>query len=132
MHATQMKDRCPDSSRAGTGELAGFKFIINSRGKATIIPKAVGSVHGVLWSISDKDRVSLDNAEGVSYGTYSPVAVTIVDSASASVIAVTYIAADHTPGRPKAAYLNLVLDGGRSAGLPETYLAELQARALNP
>jgi hypothetical protein len=39
--------------------------------------------------------------------------------------ALIYIAADATPGKPRAAYLDIILGAARAASLPLAYQAEL-------
>lgn len=56
---TQMKNRCPDSNFVGVASLARFRFIINSRGVATVVPRNSIPVYGVLWDISERDEENL-------------------------------------------------------------------------
>jgi hypothetical protein len=69
-----MAERCPDAKPKYLGWVRGWKFIINQRGFANIVPDAVFNadtgqhnpgVFGVLYEISDDDEDLLDMYEGV-------------------------------------------------------------------
>ena len=67
----QMKRRCPHSAYDGVGMLAGYKWIINSRGYANVIsvndtdPDTDTVVYGLIYSLTSDDEKALDRNEGV-------------------------------------------------------------------
>jgi gamma-glutamylcyclotransferase (GGCT)/AIG2-like uncharacterized protein YtfP len=71
MDGGQMRRRCPDANCVGVGMIPGWKFRINTRGVATIVPDDESTVYGIVWSLSKADEQSLDRYEGVSLGLYS-------------------------------------------------------------
>jgi hypothetical protein len=45
--------------------LYGYRFLINSRGVATILSAADNLVQGVMWRLLPEDEIRLDRYEGV-------------------------------------------------------------------
>ena len=128
MDAGEMARRCPGATLIGLGALAGFRFLINSRGVATITPHPGSRVHGVLWSLNSGHLRALDRYEGVHHGLYSRTRVP-VRAPTGAVDAWVYIAADSTRGSPRPGYLEGVVTAARRAGLPADYIAELEGAA---
>ena len=134
MISRQMRNRCPGGELAGIAVLDGYRFLINSRGVATIIEDSSSKVHGVLWNITDADERSLDFYEGISTGLYvkRPVKVTIKTEEGVHVSALVYVAADSTPGLPRAGYLHAIVDAAERKGFPKEYIKELKDRLIMP
>jgi gamma-glutamylcyclotransferase len=74
LSTTQMAYRCPGARPLHLGWVSGWKFIINARGVANIVPDPVldpstgknnPGVFGVVYEIDDEDEDSLDLCEGV-------------------------------------------------------------------
>ncbi|KAM3502387.1 hypothetical protein MY11210_009082 [Beauveria gryllotalpidicola] len=71
----QMRARCPLSTAIGLGFLPGWRWIINSRGYANILPPCPSSttttdddgVYGLLYLLPPRDEESLDRFEGVPH-----------------------------------------------------------------
>jgi cation transport regulator ChaC len=122
----QMRRRCPDSMPVATAELFGYRFIINSRGVATIVEDESSTVHGVLWRTTDEDEASLDRYEGVSSGLYSKQYLRVKSEDGDSVKALVYVAADKSEGDPRNGYMKKILEAAERMGLPEAYVAELK------
>lgn len=72
----QMRQRCPFSTAIGLGFLPGWRWIINERGFANIVPldhvsssditpDPAGGVYGLLYLLPPRDEESLDVFEGV-------------------------------------------------------------------
>jgi gamma-glutamylcyclotransferase (GGCT)/AIG2-like uncharacterized protein YtfP len=127
MDITQMRDRCPGSGMIGKAELVGFRFIINSRGVATVVPDDSSVVCGVLWKLSEEDEARLDSYEGVEYGTYSKENFRVISTGWETEIvkALAYVAADSVEGEPGNGYMRRIIHAAEDVGLPETYVAEL-------
>lgn len=99
LSSTQMCARCSDSEAIGLGFLPGYRFIINQRGFANVIPIGAASaaeghaeqqkeskyasssmespckdeqgVYGVVYKLGEGDEELLDSFEGVSTGCYT-------------------------------------------------------------
>lgn len=125
MDTGQMHDRCPDSRPITNAEIAGFRFIINSRGVATIVQDDSSIVYGVLWETTPEDEARLDQYEGVKHGTYSKSYLRVMTEDGGQTKALVYIAADNVEGEPRNGYMRRILEAAENMGLPETYIAEL-------
>ncbi|KAJ7286058.1 Butirosin biosynthesis, BtrG-like protein [Mycena rebaudengoi] len=63
----QMDKRCPDNKFLGTARLADWRFIINGRGYANLIPSKGDGVYAFLYELSASDEEALDGYEGVPH-----------------------------------------------------------------
>ena len=63
----QMRLRCHSSIYVGVGRLTGFRWIINSRGYANIVPTDDPRymVYGLIYELARADEAALDRNEGV-------------------------------------------------------------------
>jgi len=127
----QMKSRCPGSELMGIAVLAGYRFMINSRGVATIVEDPVLSVHGMLWRISEENERALDRYEGVANGVYvkKNVAVMPTTEHAEPLRAMAYIASDSRPGTARGGYLLGIIDAAERYAYPEKYVLELKKLA---
>ena len=121
----QMSQRCPEAVVFATARLSGYRFIINARGVATIVPQASSAVYGILWTITEADEQSLDNYEGMRWGTYKKMLVNVEVAAEQSFRALAYVASDSTPGSPRDNYIENILAAAAQYGLPDKYVEEL-------
>jgi hypothetical protein len=82
-----MAERCPGSTFIGKATLRGYKWQINQRHVANIVKvtEDVSSgpagqadvVEGLVFSITDKDRRTLDRKEGIKLGVYERVVLNV-------------------------------------------------------
>lgn len=101
------------------------------RGVANLLAEAGARTHGVVYQLSEADFERLDASEGVGFGLYKRVAVSVRTAADRRIDAWTYQSTVVTEGRkPSLRYLSLLLDGARENSLPDEYLALLQAFEL--
>ena len=126
MDEVQMSQRCPDAVLFGIAKLHSHRFIINTRGVATVIPQSSYEVYGILWSITEADKQSLDNCEGVKYKTYTKKMMNVEIATGKSVSALTYLASDITPGSPRAGYMEKIVAAAEHHKLPDKYIEELR------
>jgi gamma-glutamylcyclotransferase (GGCT)/AIG2-like uncharacterized protein YtfP len=124
MDVVQMGRRCPSSEYVGLGRLANHRFIINARGVATVIPDATGHVEGVLWHLANDDELTLDEYEGVP--TYYQRQQASVETNSAEIQALIYIANESTVGPPRSGYMERIVAAAKQHGVGPIYLAELK------
>ena len=125
MNRREMADRCPAATPVGAAVVDGWSFHINERGVATIEASPVGRVEGVLWTVTEACLRELDRFEGVAGGLYRRETVT-VEIAGSKVEALVYVADCHRIGRPRAGYLEVVLEGAEDFGLSYDYREDLQ------
>ena len=130
----QMINRCPAAALAGMAVLEGHRFLINSRGVATIIEDDLAKVYGILWNITDEDERSLDWYEGVSTGIYlkRQVAIAVPTEKGVHINALVYVAADSAPGLPRSGYLRAIIDAAERKGFPKAYIEELKELLVMP
>jgi gamma-glutamylcyclotransferase (GGCT)/AIG2-like uncharacterized protein YtfP len=127
MDRGQMAHRCPGARKVGIALLNGYRFIINSRGVASVVPDKEHIVKGVVWEISPNDMESLDLYEGVASGLYRKVYMQVVLSETIeSELALVYIAKDEVPGKSREGYLDSIISAAKDHGLDEEYIAELK------
>ncbi len=64
-----MRLRCSTSRYIGVGRLTGFRWIINGRGYANVVPsnEPQNVVYGLIYNLTPKDVEALDINEGVPY-----------------------------------------------------------------
>ena len=136
MSTARLRQRAPSAQPIGTGRLRHHalrwhKLGRDGSGKCDVAYTGFDStdvVWGVLFAIDDADKHLLDSAEGLGIG-YSERKVTIATSRG-EYAALTYqaIANKIAPTlRPHAWYKAHVLRGAREHGLPESYVAALDA-----
>ena len=127
MDNSQMKLRCPNTNIESIATLKQYRFIINSRGVATVIPDSSRVVHGVLWNITKDDEKKLDICEGVKWGTYKKINVDVEAKSGREVNAMIYIAADNSRGYSKSNYVEKIVAVARKHELPDEYIQELKS-----
>ena len=66
MHRAVMRTHAPHAEPVGAAALADFRFVITADGYASVAPKRGATVHGVLWRLTSRDRVTLDAWEGIA------------------------------------------------------------------
>jgi hypothetical protein len=125
MSRAVMRKYAPSARALGVAELAGHRFVITADGYASVEPARGRSVHGVLWRLTPRDRVSLDAWENIAAGLYR-ADMRPVRSAGRRVAALVYVARPGQVGRPKPGYIELVVAAARAWDLPAHYIAALQ------
>jgi hypothetical protein len=123
MDRDQMKRRCPKAEALIIYKLKDYKFIINGRGVATVVPYRGSSVEGVLWGLSSECKEALDRSEGVSKGFYKDEFIPIFKGLNALI----YIAADDFPGRPRENYLEGIIKTANTLYFSKSYIDYLNS-----
>jgi hypothetical protein len=128
MHHGLMRKHAPDAQPLGVATLAGHCFVITIDGYASVAPDAGHDVHGLLWRITPRDRVTLDAWESVDAGLYRAETLPVrrADSPAQHVSALVYIGRERPPGRPRAGYMEIVIEAARALDLPSAYIAVLE------
>jgi hypothetical protein len=70
MHRAVMQRHAPAAKLIGVAALSNHRFVITADGYASVEPARAQSVHGVLWRITPRDRVTLDVWENVAGKLY--------------------------------------------------------------
>ncbi len=120
-----MRRHAPDAVPVGIATLAHYRFVITGDGYASILPARVESVHGVLWRLTPRDRITLDAWENVDGGLYRAVTLPLQQGSSHR-LALTYLARPKRTGRAKAGYMEVVIAAALEWQLPPAYIASLR------
>ncbi|MDB5512730.1 MAG: hypothetical protein JWR08_2213 [Enterovirga sp.] len=128
MDRAQMALRCPASTARGPARLARHRLVIMREGYASVVRDPRREVHGILWDLALADMPSLDRYEGVAGGLYVKAQLPVLAEAGPR-RALVYLGRDAGPGLPRPGYLDAVLAAARAAGLPPSYLREIEALA---
>ncbi|MCJ1361169.1 hypothetical protein MMC16_000267 [Acarospora aff. strigata] len=65
LRLSQMEKRCPSSPYVGVALLRDWRWIINTRGYANIVPSPGDVVYGLVYKLTEEDEGRLDAKEGV-------------------------------------------------------------------
>lgn len=125
MSRPMMRSHAPQARPLGVATLQGFRFLIMADGYASIERSMTGTVHGVLWRIMPRDRVTLDAWENVGAGLYRAEMLPVRHDGKL-VPALVYLGRTDRPGRPRSGYMKAVIDAARDWELPDQYIRSLE------
>jgi AIG2-like family len=125
MHRGIMGRHAPTAVPVGTARLADYRFVITSDGYASVAPVRTRTVHGVLWRLAPRDRVTLDLWENIAAGQYRAEMLPVLQGGRRRP-ALVYVARHRPLGRPKAGYMEIVVAAARALELPGDYVASLE------
>jgi len=109
-----MKVRCPGYKVAGRAIMNDYRWIINRRGYANVIPSKGDYVEGVLYWLTEVDEGRLDVKEGVAGGSYRKEYLHVQFNGQLT-LALVYVDPISEEGRPKAEYITRIEAGIRDA-----------------
>ena len=121
----QMRYRCPDANKLSNAKLNNYEFVINCHGLATLVSELGACSEGVLWSISESDKATLDAYEGLESNLYS-LQTMIVETRIGATQALIYIATNQDLGRPAPAYMKPIVEAARHHGFSDRYVQSLE------
>ena len=125
MDRAVMRKHAPAATALGGAVLHNHRFLITSDGYASVEPARAGTVYGVLWRLTPRDRTMLDRWESTASGQYR-TEMMYVQAAGGCRPALVYVARPRCRGVPKAGYMDLVVAAARSWNLPQPYIAALE------
>lgn len=120
-----MRERCPTARILAPAVLHDWRYRINDRGFATVVPEAGSVVHGLLWEIDAPAEAALDVYEALEEGLYRKTRLTVV-RAGRPLTAMVYLATGSDPGRPIPGYQEEIIGAAMALGVPQAYLVELR------
>lgn len=132
--ATRMAERVRSARPAGIACLDGHRVVCNKLGadgsaKANLEAHDGGRVWGVLYELPEADFAILDRFEG----GYERIRLQVTRGDGSSADAVSYQSDRHCEDQvPFDWYLALMVEGARAHGLPESYVAGLEALPSRP
>ena len=136
MDPAQMRERCPASdlswfvAEARNWRLCFPRASVRRKGGVGSLAREEGSsVWGVVFTVSERDLVRLDQYEGVPSGAYLREPIQLHDQHGRELSAMTYFAVpdgkvEHAPHRD---YIDLYVKGAVYFGLPPNYVESLNA-----
>jgi len=119
-----MRRHAPDAEPVGVARLPGYRFVIAANGYASVASRLGGTVHGVLWRLTPRDRATLDAWESVAAGEYG-VEILPVVQAGRRRGALVYVARRRQVAAAKPGYMDVVIAAAQEWELPEAYIASL-------
>ncbi len=125
MHRAVMGKHAPSAEPLRTAQLANYRFTITADGYASVEPARGAAVHGVLWRLAPRDRVTLDLWENIADGLYRAEILT-VHAGGRRCPALVYLARPRRSGEPKAGYMEIVIAAARAWRLPADYIDSLE------
>ena len=126
MYRGLMRKHAPAAAPIGVAALPNHRFVITADGYASVEPARGRAVHGVLWRLTPRDRVTLDAWENIAGGLYRAETMPIYCNGRRH-RALIYIARPRPRGKPKAGYMEIVVGAARELELPVDYIAALEA-----
>jgi len=125
----------PDCQYVGPARLTDHRLAFNRRSVRTKtgvadISFAYGmTVWGALYDIDEVDLATIDEKEGTTIDAYKRMRVTVLTLAEEPVEAITYKVVKEEPAEvtPSSEYVDGLIAGARACGLPQPYLAFLDA-----
>ena len=117
----QMSSRCPEYREIGIGCLTEWRWIITTRGYASIVSSEGDFVLGAVYELSDADVLSLDQFEGVAEGNYQKKMI-LVGVDGWELICLVYIDPIVEEGEPKTEYIDRINNGIKDTGFPDEYV----------
>ena len=128
MDLETMYDRCLHAKFIEVGELKGYRFIINTRGIASIVPDKDSSVFGIIWTITEKDEAFLDHFEGVKDGWYTKHTVTVLEIVENNMYdCLVYVASDSKEGKPIEDYFTNIIKWAKNYHFSKDYIKYLES-----
>lgn len=121
----QMKRRCPSSKYIGIATLRDWKWIINNRHVANIIPSPGDIVYGMIYSLTPKDEEALDGFESVPYAYVKNIfEVEMADGEKVdSLVYVDVKRLDEdTPRAEYVGRMNYAISDALEKGIPKDYV----------
>ena len=125
MHRAVMRKHAPGAVALGAARLDGYRFIITADGYASVAPHPRACVHGLLWQLTARDRVTLDLWENIATGLYRAEMLPIA-AAGKRCRALVYVARVRPRGVARPGYMEIVVQAARAWDLPADYVASLQ------
>jgi hypothetical protein len=126
MHRAVMRKHAPSAVPLGVARLEGYRFIVTADGYASVAPQPRACVHGLLWRLTARDRVTLDLWENIAGGMYRAAMLPIVHAGKRRRVLV-YVARARPRGWPRPGYMEIIVQAARELKLPAYYIASCSA-----
>jgi gamma-glutamylcyclotransferase (GGCT)/AIG2-like uncharacterized protein YtfP len=133
MKTARLRERLPSVRALGIARLEERRLLVKKRGadgtaKANLVPSRGGVVWGVLFEIATRDWSRLDRHEQ----GYVRTRVLVQSPSDYTCEAITYVSNRPIDAVPFDWYRALLIEGAREHGLPDDYVARLEALPYRP
>jgi gamma-glutamylcyclotransferase (GGCT)/AIG2-like uncharacterized protein YtfP len=125
MHRAVMRKHAAAAQPLCPARLEGYRFVITADGYASVTPDRSRCVHGLLWWLTPRDRVTLDLWENISSGLYRAQTLPVKDAGGRRRVLV-YVARRRPLGRARPGYMEIVVKAARELELPADYITSLE------
>ena len=125
MHRAVMRKHAPTAQPLHPARLEGYRFVATADGYASVVPDRSRCVHGLLWRLKPRDRVTLDLWENIAKGLYRAEMLPVMDASGRRRVLV-YVARRRPLGQPRPGYMEIVVKAARELDLPADYIASLE------
>jgi len=142
MNLEQMKKRCSSPKVLGNARLTGYKLGfygysgIWDGAQETVVPDLEGEVWGVLYELQFFDCEQLDGYQDVRFdgtGPYFHYPVEVIDEEQGTFDAMIYKKNILQEAMlPSTEYLNFIVQGATTQGLPPEYIKKMQIMKTKP
>jgi hypothetical protein len=129
MSRTVMRRHAPGAEPVGIATLTNYRFLITTHGHASVAPLQTGTVYGVLWRITSRDRVTLAAWENIAGGLYRAASLP-VRQAGQRRLALVYLARAQREAAPQSGYMDVVIAAALEWQLPLPYIEQLRSWSL--
>lgn len=139
MAAERLSERVPSARFVCIGELVGHSLKFHKPSKkdgsgkcdAASTGNSADRVYGAVFSILESELLQLDKFEGQGFG-YDRKSVSLITEGLGNIEATTYLATKFDSSlRPLDWYKEHVVRGAKAIGLPEGYVALIEAVACD-
>ena len=126
LNVRQMRMRCPDAVIIGTAFIPDYRLLFKgskSGNYLTIEPHSGSQVPVAVWSVSERDELSLDRYEGYPHFYYKTELELSLAETGKKLTAFVYIMHEERKlGIPTSAYIRTCVDGYRQFGFDLKHL----------
>lgn len=134
MATSRMQQRIPDAQVVGVAVLRGWKLVWDKiskdgSGKANLQSASQSETWGVLYRLPETALTHLDRIEG----NYQRHTVEVETNDGEKIEAITYISEKRDEALlPFPDYKEFVIKGAQEHGLPDAYIAQINAQPTQP
>lgn len=125
MGESVIRERCPDPVFITTARILSRRFIVNSDGLASIVPRRDYTVHGIIWEVHDVAMTCLDIRLGVP-SVYERFGAFARDPAGTLIVSEFHATRNRQSGVANPNYLSVIIEAAQKYGFPADYVEQIQ------
>jgi hypothetical protein len=125
MDESVIRERCPDPVFITTAQILSRRFIVNSDGLASIVPRRDYAVHGIIWEVHDVAMTCLDIRLGVP-SVYERFGAFARNDAGTLIVSEFHATRNGQFGVAHPSYLSVIVEAARKWEFPDGYVEQIQ------